>query len=144
MRVRPPGPVLALGMVAQRNEAQRKVGGQDMNTTTNKVLGVAMAMVASLSPAFSAGHRSGAKLSGDLREAMSIARDQRVIVTLNEGLRESSIQSLVNRAGATAKRFTGGHAFTATLSRRDIEALAGDDRVAHISPDRRIQANMDI
>src|SRR5215470_906559 len=113
-----------------------KGGGDNMNTTTNKVLGVALAVAASLSPAWSAAGRADTKLSRDLREAMSIARDQRVIVTYAEGLHESSIQSLVVRAGATAKRFSGGHAFAATMSRRDIEALAGDSRVAHISPDR--------
>src|SRR5262245_54473388 len=113
-------------------------------TTINKVFAGAMTVIFSVSMGWSGASVVNSKLSDDLRQSLSITHDHRVIVSYAPGLAESGVQALVARAGRTAHRFSGVAAFAASLSRRDIEALAADGRVMHISPDRKIAATMDI
>src|SRR5262245_4153388 len=89
------------------------------------------------------GH-SSAKIAGDLRESMSLGRDQRVIVSFAPGVADQDAVASLSRTGKAGRRLGQDRMFAASLNRRDIEALASDARVISISPDRRVAATMDI
>ena len=72
-------------------------------TTINRVFGCAVATL--LSGLAVWGATGTAKISADLRQTLSLAREQRVIVTYAAGLDDARVQSLVGRAGRSAKRF---------------------------------------
>jgi serine protease AprX len=75
---------------------------------------------------------------------MTLAHDQRVIVTYALGLDEPAVQALISKGGRTARRLSGSSAIAASLSRSQIESLEADARVLTISPDRKVVATMDI
>jgi len=103
---------------------------------------VALAMTAA--SAGMGSDRSSAKIAGDLRETMSLGREQRVIVSFAPGVADQDMAAAFSRAGRTARRLGQDRMFATSLNRRDIEALASDARVQSISPDRRVVATMDI
>src|SRR5262245_50381871 len=84
------------------------------------------------------------KLAPDLLSSMSVAHEQRVIVTYAPGLDAPNVQALVSKSGRAARHVAGSSAIAARLSRREIESLASDSRVLSISPDRKVTATMDI
>jgi len=114
-----------------------------MRTNLYKLM-VSAALGALTFTSFNAAAAVNSKLASDVRANLSIAGEQRVIVTYIDGLDETRILGLVAKAGAGAKRFAGSPAFAASLSRRAIEALESDSRVARISADRKVVATMDI
>src|SRR5262249_42522977 len=53
-------------------------------------------------------------------------------------------RGLLTKSGHTAQRLDGSRMIKASLSSREIELLESDGRVLRISPDRRVDATMDI
>src|SRR6185369_4738719 len=113
---------LLLILRGARMERGSKRGGKEMNTT-RLVLGCAVLVAAVQLSTATAGAKGLDKLAPDLRRSMTLARDQRVIVTYAQGLDESSVRGLVSKSGHAARRFEGSRLIKASLSRREIEAL---------------------
>ena len=112
--------------------------------TKAMMTGWAVALAAMVSNAQAGTAHGSAKIANDLRQAMSLARESRVIVTFAPGLTERDMTAAIARSGKSGRRLGSDRLFAASLNRRDIEALASDPRVASVSPDRRVVATMDI
>ena len=106
--------------------------------------GCAVLAAFTLSSLLAAGTNRIDKLAPDLRESMTLSADQRVIVTYAADLDESGVQALVSKSGRASRRLSVSKLITASVSRREIEALESDSRVLSISPDRKVVATMDV
>ena len=103
---------------------------------TQRIFGCGLLVAVSLAPTLAVSANWPDKLAADLRGSMSLAHDQRVIVTYAPGLDETGVRALVTKSGRTARRLAGSQAIVASVSRREIETLESDGRVVSISPGR--------
>jgi hypothetical protein len=115
-----------------------------MMRTIKQLFGYALLASLAQPSLWAAAVKQADKLSPDLRETMTLSREQRVIVTYAPGLHDSDVRALVTKSGRVAKRLAGSTAIAASLTRREIEGLERDGRILSISPDRKVVATMDV